>query len=195
MEKEVVSLIGDIAKIGFPSVVAIISSAITYKIAVKNANQNKAIAEKNNEHQMKQLELQIAAQVKKQSDEHMRNIGIELSNLVSEYNYLYIEYMRSYITYGKGDSDRTGRLKSIRTEAFLGITKFRNEKSSLIDSKAFLLGDEAIIEFTKKYNSEVFLTLRDATKADGEVVDFDKAIEVHNRLLLELGKVIFSKRT
>ncbi|MBE9490268.1 MAG: hypothetical protein IMY67_08255 [Bacteroidetes bacterium] len=140
--------LSDLVKIGIPSLVAIISGVITYKVSLNTTSINFRISELAKSHEEKLTKLNIEHEKIKIIDERRHKLVLEMANDLAEICNSNIEYLRNLATlkHGIQEGKEIPKVTSDKVlSQYLISTKITDELLSKVISFSLLTGNKVLV--------------------------------------------------
>lgn len=200
LEKQGNQLLSDLIKVGIPSIVAIISGVVTYKVSKSNSEANVKLAEMSKQYDEKIALLNIDHDKLKKNSERRHELLTELIRDVSEIidsNYKYLNALAVKINGGNVSDEVSDILKNRLVESFNKSSDVTNELLYKSVSYSHLLDEEELavkLNDLGSFITEMITTLGTGDKekvALEHVVFHKKKLQSHRNEIFKVMKEVF----
>lgn len=178
------SLLSDVVKVGIPSLIAIVSSVLAYKLSVSNASINLQIAKNNREFDEKIEQLKIKHENHKEYKNQSYAIIQELAQSATEiYNAAnkYFIFITTKLHLKSLSENISENMETELGKEYLNFAEIFNNNHNKATANTLLIGDKeieshwrlferALVRMRHDYNTKTEIKWEDSTCADSEYV-------------------------
>ena len=141
-------LLSDLIKVGIPSLIAIISGIVTYKISVNNSNVNVKLSELSKTHEEKIAKLNFEQDITKIIDERRYKLFTEIANdlvVIIDSNDKYLSRISTKRHIVEKEDKMPHTLNKSLIDVFLNAVKEKDGLLKKVIASALLTGNKELV--------------------------------------------------